>query len=643
MGRKGVWFFVVAVVVVVAITVIDYVRIIDYPVHPRRPETRISSQQNSLYQILEADSAHIDWRMLDGTFEYINGQYDCSDFRYVNLMRILYRFEDRIPSGVKSKMENTVLGFRYWWDEPGENSMCYWSENHQILFAMAEYLVGQKYPQVIFNNDGQTGAQHMEKARKRILDWLEMRWLYGFTEYNSEVYYQEDIGALINLIDFASDNEIVIKSKIILDLLIYDVSLQNIRKMMVSTSGRAYERSRKGGPQADLGGFTSLLWDDDPDVRSGMLLGMEHTENYQIPEVLKEIAKDTSTVIIKQQNGLNISDLAVEGFGDTDDRSMMMQWGMEAFTNADVIGNSLEHIRRYNMFSNDFISDFRYLDFTLIRLLNLEPILSKALDPQANGVAIQQGNTYTFKTKHYSLYTSQNYHPGSYGDQQHISGMNIGNHFSIFHVHPALEKDVKQQSPNYWVGYGHLPHAVQDRNVSLAIYSIPGKKRMLEKDLLDYTHAYFPTELFDTTVIHANYAFGKKEDIYCALIGRNELNLRAGSRDDLVQEGKSAYWITEAGSRGEDGSFEMFCERILNNPVEFDSEDLLLHYDSKGRQYQVKYKGDFNLNGQVIDTEYKRFDSPYCQAPFKPETVIIEFKGKSLELDFYNQKRAVRN
>ena len=42
----------------------------------------------------------------------------------------------------------------------------------------------------------------MEKARVRAMDWLKMRWNYGYIEFNSEVYYKEDVGALINLIDF---------------------------------------------------------------------------------------------------------------------------------------------------------------------------------------------------------------------------------------------------------------------------------------------------------------------------------------------------------------------------------------------------------------------------------------------------------
>ncbi len=39
----------------------------------------------------------IDWGRLTGTLEYIRSEYDCSDFRLVNLVRILYEFGDRIP------------------------------------------------------------------------------------------------------------------------------------------------------------------------------------------------------------------------------------------------------------------------------------------------------------------------------------------------------------------------------------------------------------------------------------------------------------------------------------------------------------------------------------------------------------------
>ena len=320
----------------------------------------------------------------------------------------------------------------------------------------------------------------MAKARKRALDWLQMRWKYGFTEFYSGVYYKEDIGAMVNIIDFAEDEELVRKTKIIMDLLFYDVATQNVNTMFVSASGRAYVGNRKGGSGATLGGLTDYYWGSGKEIGAGLMYGMMTSENYSLPPVLRDIAKDTNAVVIKQNNGLDISELKEEGYFGTDNKCLMMQLGMEAFTNPEIVRNSLSLVRKNRMFSNGFVSDFKLLDFTLLRLLHLEPVVVRIINPQTNGIAIQQGNTYTYKTKDYSLYSVQKYHPGTYGDQHHVAGMNIGNSFSIFHTHPALEKGVPKQSPNYWVGYGHLPHVVQDSNVYLALYNIPAKKGLME-------------------------------------------------------------------------------------------------------------------------------------------------------------------
>ncbi len=576
-----------------------------------KPAENIDCQQDKVYFDLINDTLKVDWNRLDGTLEYIKNEYDCSDFRLVNLIRILYEYEDRIPEDYKLKIEDVLFNFRYWWDEPGENSMCYWSENHQILFASAEYLVGQKYPDSIFPKSGLTGKEHMEKARKRIIDWLEMRWKYGFIEFYSGVYYKEDIGGMINIIDLADDEELVKKTQIIMDLLFYDVASQNIKTCFVTASGRAYEGNRKGGSGATLGGLTNYFWGDGKQINPGLMYGMMTTDKYKLPPVLAEIAHDSSNVIIKQNNGLDISELKTEGYFGTDNRGMMMQWGMEAFTNPEVIRNSLTHIRNCNMFSNEFIGDFKMLDFTLLKWLHLEPALIRLINPQSNGVAIQKGNTYTYKTKDYTMYTAQSYYPGTYGDQQHVFGMNIGNSFSIFHMHPALPAEKKYQSPNYWVGYGHIPHVAQDKNVNLAIYNIPEKKGLMEMALLDFTHAYFPKELFDTTIISENYAMGKKGDTYCAFIAANPLTFKENTTDDLIQSGKQTFWITESSSLSEDGSFEAFCKRIKQNRIDFNLEKLALTYLSNGEKYELTFGENFLVNEKIIDTNYSRFDSPY--------------------------------
>jgi len=619
--------------------VIDFIRISGYPVFPMKPYERIASRQDELYYDLVNGEENIEWDLLDGTLNYIYSEYDCADFRLVNLVRILYDFGDKIPAGYKSSIEDVLLNFRYWWDEPGENSMCYWSENHQVLFASAEYLIGQLYPERIFPNSSLTGKQHMDKARTRLLDWLEMRWNYGFIEYYSGVYYKEDVGALINLIDYAGEKELVIKSQIILDLLFYDVASQNIKTMFVSVSGRAYEGNRKGGARSTLGGLTNYFWGDGKKLGAGMMYGMMVSEKYTLPPVLAEIARDSSDVIIRQSNGLDIPELNREGYYGTDNRSMMMQWGMECFTNKEIIRNSLAHIRNCNMFSNEFVADFKMLDYKLIQWLHLEPILHRILKPQSDGVAIQKGNTYTFKTRDFSMYTTQSHHPGTYGDQQHVFGLNIGNHFSIFHNHPALEKGVKYQSPNYRVGYGHFPHSVQEKNVNLSIYNIPEKKAIMEMDLLDYTRAYFPLNLFDTAFIDNYYVFGKKGDTYCAFIGTNDFGFRDDEKDDIIQRGKQVFWITEAGSKTRDGGFDQFVQRIQNNQVEFDTASLELNYWSNGHTYRLRFGDDFLIDNETIETSYSRYDSPYIQAEKKDKTLNFSFREKFLFLDFDKLQR----
>lgn len=619
--------------------VIDFSRHSSYTVFPSRPLDNKPSEIYKIYFELANGSSEIDWNRILYDLEYINSQYDCADFKLTTLVRILYEYPSQIPSDILRKIHTTLFNFRYWMDEPNGNGMCYWSENHQILFASSEYLVGQMYPDSVFTNDNRTGLQHMQSAKVRIMDWLEMRWNYGFTEFYSNVYYSEDIGAMINLIDHAHDNEIVIKTSIIMDLLIYDIATQKIGNMFVSTSGRAYEKGRKGDPYASYYNITNYLWSPTKPAKPHLNYGFLTSESYSAPPVLLEIGKDKNSVVIKQSNGLNISELKNEGYFGSDNKSIMMQWGMEAFTNKEIVRNSLAYIRKQNMFNNEFLKDFKDLDFTIFRLLHLEPVTLGVLSPQSDGLAIQRANTYTYKTKDYSIYTVQNHFPGMNAIQHHVAGMNLGDSFAIFHLHPAVPDSVKLHSPNYWVGYGRLPHAVQEKNISLAIYNLPEKKNIMELDMVNFTHAYFPTELFDSTIIRNKYAFGKKDSAYCALIGRNDLILNSNNTDDIIQDGRQVYWIIEAGSKEEDGSFKNFYNRIINNKVNFDEESLVLEYNSRRYNFVLKYDDSFTLNGEIVNTHYDRFDSPYVKAGRKAKTMEFNFNDKFLFLDYYNLKR----
>src|SRR5438132_2982530 len=134
---------------------------------------------------------------------------DTADFGANTLLRILYLHgaNPMIPAPQRARADAVLQGFKYWVDEPGQDEMVFWSENHQLLFATAEYLAGNLYPQAVFPNAGLTGAQHAQKGRARILAWLDDRARFGMSEWSSPVYYEYDLMPLLNLVDFAPEQE----------------------------------------------------------------------------------------------------------------------------------------------------------------------------------------------------------------------------------------------------------------------------------------------------------------------------------------------------------------------------------------------------------------------------------------------------
>src|SRR5690554_4870033 len=134
----------------------------------------------------------VDERPIHDLCEYINLRLDCADFRLATVLRCLYSYRHLLCDNTLTLMEETTLNFKYFMDEPGDDDMCFWSENHQILFASEAFLAGQLYPNKVFTNSSLTGQQMKRKAKEHILRWLEYRFRYGFSEWHSNTYYEED-------------------------------------------------------------------------------------------------------------------------------------------------------------------------------------------------------------------------------------------------------------------------------------------------------------------------------------------------------------------------------------------------------------------------------------------------------------------
>jgi len=610
-----------------------------------------------------------DFSELADAYTKMNERHDTADFRTPSLLRILYDHQEKVPADALAEMKSTLLNFKYWMDQPGQDNMCFWSENHQILFSSAEYLLGQLYPDEIFTNTGKTGAEHKEMGRARILSWLEQRWLYGFTEWYSNTYYAEDVAPLVNLIDYA-DEEVSTKAKIVLDLLLNDIATQSYQGLFVTSSGRMYEGGKREGNGGSMKRLIASIWGDryNVGVEKSIMQNFLYSEKYQVPEVIKSIGFDESEQIIKATNGLNLSELAGKDLIGQQDNQIMMQLAMEAFTNPEVISNTVAYIDNNDMFSNKFVHDFKIVNLGFVKTFGLLPSISRLLKPVSDGVAIQRANTYTYKTPDFLISTAQAYHPGTFGDQQHLWNALLAKGVSIFTTHPATV-GASLNSPSYWVGYGTTPHAVQDENIVLNIYKIPSEAGFMGKKPIHSTHAHFPKDKMDEVIIDGRYAFGRLGHKYVAFTAKNDLyySKEDNSQDekereityqmfqdgprsdwivetnaeyDLIQDGADTYWIFEASTQEKEQSFKEFVERIKSNKVAYINNEL--SYQSSGKKLALQYQGDFTVNDHIVDTEHKRFDSAYAVVEREAKTMTINHDGKSLFLDFYNQVREER-
>ncbi len=606
---------------------------------------------------------------------YVDGRYDCADFRMQSAMRLLYTHEEELktisPHGYKLLCD-TFLGEKYWMTEPGSDSACYWSENHQLLFAVSEYLAGQKWPDTKFYNDGATGREHMERAKKRIGCWMAHRFYFGYTEFNSSNYYLFDVGPAANFIQFAApeDKDMVTQMKICLDLLFYDIASNMFDYTFIAPTARAYADNMVGGDGDRIRKLTDMVWglnDNHKTTSAHMLIQFVCMMNakdkdgkplYEVPAALLKIGKDKGTRVIKSSTGLDVSELPCKGLVGHSDEQIMLQFGMESFTNPEVIHNTVTYLRKHGMFESSFLNYFKVLNVKAMRPKQVVEFISKKGNPMPNGIAQQRANLYTYRTPYCHLSSVQKYHPGSYGAQQMLSVLNFGGASVVFTAHPARHESKKtvNATPGYWAGFGRAPHIAQFENVQLQLFKIPKMSGFLELyKVPQFTHTYLPEAFFDEVRVEGKYAFAKKGKGYAALIAASDVTYKAFSLDsaailkngltdhpdkrfDLIQEGADAFWIYEISDETRE-SFEAFIARIKSNSVTFTDDRLV--YRSGDKVYDLAYDRDFRVDNHVMPTDYKRFESGYITAERESSAMTFEFEGSSLMLAFDNAVRVI--
>ena len=590
----------------------------------------------------------------------MNERLDTADFRLPAILWMLYQYGDSelLSEEILDNAKEALLAFKYWPDEllteadpVDTDNMVYWTENHFILFSTGAYLAGQLYPDEVFTASGETGLEKMETFRPRIMRWLELRYQTGFTEWLSNVYYDEDIPALVALIELGEDEELDQLATMVLDLIFADMATNQFRGNFGSTHGRTYEQKMSGTRDSTRSTFKLQfdLNEFSPGNMSSSALALSST--YRMPQVIYEMAHDFDREVYENRQRMSIRIEEAERWGLDYERleDGMTFLTLEAYTHPLTIGLFVEMLDAYKWWEHSDFAPFKEFQAQLndpaIRdafATSFEKDITRNMRPEVN--------TYTYRTPDYMLSTAQDWRGGYGGDQQSIWQATLGMEAVAFTTHPGNES-LGGPTPRYWTGYGTMPRATQLENVVISLYDVDTETYVYVTDQPLYTHAFLPKAKFDEALKENGWFFARKGEGYLALwssdpdadwVPNTDPEMTDFGDFEIIAEGEKTIWVCEVARAADyGGDFEAFKAAISSAAIRTDADSLSVEYDSPSQgALAMGWEGPMTQEGMpVVVGDYPRYDNPYGGAEFPAEQVTFEHAGQSLRLDFAEQSR----
>jgi hypothetical protein len=589
---------------------------------------------------------------------YVHSNRDCNDFTLGGILRVLYLYGKTrtFPSDLMDELRIAVQRFRFWWDEPGADTRCFWTENHQVIFHMDQLLAGQLYPDAVFQITAKTGREHVAIALRRLRRWMDWRIRFGFSEWLSNAYFVEDLMALANLRDFAEQEDIRARAEMLIDLLLFELAMHSRRGVMGCTHGRSYPHLIKGARHDDISSVCAL------EFGTGAFLSKENlaalslaTSGYRCPPVLAAIARDTEHVsLCRERHSVNVEDAARAGVSYDADEDAPLFLSIQDYLNPLTLTSQERVVRNGHMWQAQLYPQARE------QFARQTAKWGRVKYPWLDCHAMGEVNIQTLRTPDFLLSCAQDYRPGSPGYQQHIWQATLDADAVVFTNHPGSINEMSR--PNFWAGNGLMPRAVQQGNVVICIHHVPLDDPYHFIDVPDgthlhgdcvhvagtpplpYSHAYFPRKAFDEVTQRGPWTFGRKGESYLALYSQNPVTWvrdAAGEENELRTAANDNIWICEVGARRDGLDFAAWTEAVAAATVRCDG--LRVTYESPSqKRLSVGWTEPLTVAGREVPVHgYPRYDNPYCGTVAGGEQLTIRHAGASLALDFGKHSRQI--
>jgi len=227
-------------------------------------------------------------RVVETGLATIEQRYDCSDFTILPLLLLFQRYPEQLDASLKARMTDAFTNYRYWFDEPGNDVMWFWSENHALCFHSAQYIAGELFADSRFSASNRTGREQQSIARERLKAWFEAIERDGLCEWNSSAYYPIDMLALIVLYEAAP--EFRAQAKQLLDQILFMSALHTQGGSAVGVQGRCYEKELLAGPYTELGQVIAMILGDQFEAGYDRVTALLALSDYTPPADLARYA-----------------------------------------------------------------------------------------------------------------------------------------------------------------------------------------------------------------------------------------------------------------------------------------------------------------------------------------------------------------
>ncbi|MCS1352647.1 hypothetical protein [Mechercharimyces sp. CAU 1602] len=467
-----------------------------------------------------------------------NGGVKNADFDLTKLIRVLM-----LRPEIKDDLFEALAGFHFWFKEGSTGDHVFASENHMLMYTSSQFLLQEKY-----------GMFEDKRTYERLKRYLEVKNEYGFYEFYSGVYLPYTLSGLLNLVDFAEDEEIRQLAIGASQRLLQDVLLvTNDEGSFYSAAGRTYMRYKESGTGHNINKVIYLLTglQEEENLSSSPIGVFLATSQLPITDdVFKYFGKEIN---MNYTNGHSLNTAINTIYKDfSRDERVPFYWSQGAYFHPDVAADTAWFASKYQLEGYDALKAFdRFLGLSE----GAAPAAAKAGAAFSRSSVLSSANLAMYKDGGTMLHSLQEYRGGYQGYQQNPWIATTGS-LSVW--------TQAGNSSNTTMQNDHLPKIKQKNNVAVIQYN-PLTEIKAYHGKPD-VWLYWP-DGFDEEKREGNWKFGKEDDGYVAL----RYPCGNGDSDKITCNWSEQTWVTIVGTEEKYGSFNEFTTKVLTE-VDYDAD-----------------------------------------------------------------------